>query len=90
MAEKTHDYVVIVAGGKGLRMGSDTPKQFLCVGGKPILMRTIERFAAYSKELRVILVLPEHQTNIGTSCAANMPSACLTPSWPEVRRASTR
>lgn len=62
MAEKTHDYVVIVAGGKGLRMGSDTPKQFLCVGGKPILMRTIERFAAYSKELGVILVLPEHQT----------------------------
>ena len=32
--------VIIVAGGKGLRMGSDIPKQFLILGGEPILMRT--------------------------------------------------
>ena len=38
------DYVIIVAGGKGLRMGSDIPKQFLPIGGKPVLMRTLERF----------------------------------------------
>ena len=31
--------VIIVAGGKGLRMGSDLPKQFLPVGGKPVLMQ---------------------------------------------------
>ena len=48
------DYVIIVAGGKGLRMGGETPKQFLCIGGKPILMRTIERFRAYSDELNII------------------------------------
>ena len=35
------DYIIIVAGGKGLRMGTDIPKQFLEVGGKPILMHTI-------------------------------------------------
>lgn len=35
-------YVIIVAGGKGLRMGSDLPKQFLPVGGKPVLMHTLE------------------------------------------------
>ena len=35
------DYIIIVAGGKGLRMGSDIPKQFLPIGGKPVLMRTI-------------------------------------------------
>lgn len=55
------NYVIIVAGGKGLRMGSDTPKQFLPIGGKPVLMRTIERFYQYSKELSVIVVLPREQ-----------------------------
>ena len=50
-----------MAGGKGLRMGSDVPKQFLPIGGKPVLMRTIERFHAYSKDLQIILVLPEAQ-----------------------------
>ena len=55
------DYVIIVAGGKGLRMGSDIPKQFLPIGGKPVLMRTLERFREYTKELNIILVLPEAQ-----------------------------
>ena len=55
------DYVIIVAGGKGLRMGSDIPKQFLPIGGKPVLMRTIERFRAYAEDLQIILVLPEAQ-----------------------------
>ena len=55
------DYVIIVAGGKGLRMGSDIPKQFLPIGGKPVLMRTLERFRAYSEALQIILVLPEAQ-----------------------------
>lgn len=55
------DYIIIVAGGKGLRMGTDIPKQFLEVGGKPILMHTIERFASYDEKLQIILVLPHEQ-----------------------------
>ena len=55
------DYVIIVAGGKGLRMGSDIPKQFLPIGGKPVLMRTLERFREYSLALQIILVLPKAQ-----------------------------
>lgn len=55
------DYVIIVAGGKGLRMGSDIPKQFLPIGGKPVLMRTLERFRAYDEALQIILVLPKAQ-----------------------------
>ena len=55
------DYVIIVAGGKGLRMGGEIPKQFLPIGGKPVLMRTLERFREYSKDLQIILVLPESQ-----------------------------
>jgi len=55
------DYIIIVAGGKGLRMGSDIPKQFLPIGGKPVLMRTLERFRSYDANLQIILVLPEAQ-----------------------------
>ena len=60
---KSEEFVIIVAGGKGLRMGSDIPKQFLPIGGKPVLMRTLERFRAYSEALQIILVLPETQQN---------------------------
>lgn len=55
------DYIIIVAGGKGLRMGSDIPKQFLPVAGKPILMHTLQRFRDYSENLQIILVLPKAQ-----------------------------
>lgn len=58
---KSEEYVIIVAGGKGLRMGSDIPKQFLPIGGKPVLMRTLERFREYSPTLQIILVLPKAQ-----------------------------
>jgi len=55
------EYVIIVAGGKGLRMGGEVPKQFLPVGGLPVLMRTLLRFREYSPELQIILVLPKSQ-----------------------------
>ena len=42
-------------------MGADIPKQFLPIGGKPVLMRTIERFREYSKDIQIILVLPKTQ-----------------------------
>lgn len=54
-------YVIIVAGGKGLRMGADIPKQFLPVGGLPVLMRTILAFREFDPGMKVILVLPRHQ-----------------------------
>ncbi len=55
------DYVVIVAGGKGLRMGSSVPKQFLPINGLPVLMQTIKRFREYDNSLNIILVLPKEQ-----------------------------
>ena len=54
-------HVIIVAGGKGLRMGGDIPKQFLPVGGKPVLMRTIEAFYSFDPSIHIILVLPVSQ-----------------------------
>ncbi len=54
-------YVIIVAGGKGLRMGTDIPKQFLPIGGKPVLMHTIETFFTYDADMEIIVVLPVDQ-----------------------------
>ncbi|GHU62974.1 2-C-methyl-D-erythritol 4-phosphate cytidylyltransferase [Bacteroidia bacterium] len=53
--------VIVVAGGKGLRMGGDLPKQFMPVCGKPVLMHTIQAFYDYDTQIRIILVLPENQ-----------------------------
>lgn len=64
------DYIIIVAGGKGLRMGGDIPKQFLPVGGLPVLMRTMLRFHEYSPELNIILVLPKAQQDYWHSLCA--------------------
>lgn len=55
-------YVLIVAGGRGVRMGSDLPKQFIPLAGKPVLMHTIEAFYRWDKTARICIVLPsEHQ-----------------------------
>lgn len=53
--------MIIVAGGKGLRMGNALPKQFIPIGGKPLLMHTIDVFYQYDKNMHVILVLPIDQ-----------------------------
>lgn len=51
--------VVIVAGGKGTRMGANTPKQFLLLNGVPILMHTIQAFLRWDKNAEIVLVLPK-------------------------------
>ncbi|MBA4145751.1 MAG: 2-C-methyl-D-erythritol 4-phosphate cytidylyltransferase [Cytophaga sp.] len=53
------EYAIIVAGGKGTRLKSSVPKQFLLLAGQPILLHTIEAFYRYSEKITVILVLPE-------------------------------
>jgi 2-C-methyl-D-erythritol 4-phosphate cytidylyltransferase len=54
-------YALIVAGGSGSRMNSELPKQFLPVGGIPVLVHTLKRFADYSSDIKIILVLPEKE-----------------------------
>lgn len=56
-------YILIVAGGKGVRMGSGIPKQFLMLCGKPVLMHTLEVFYSYDHSINIILVLPQEQQN---------------------------
>lgn len=55
------DYLIVVAGGKGLRMGGDVPKQFQLLGGLPILMHTLNRMSKAAPQATLILVLPEQQ-----------------------------
>jgi len=54
-------YIIIVAGGSGTRMGSATPKQFLELLGQPILMHTIQKFHHCIPSGEIILALPENE-----------------------------
>jgi len=51
--------VIIVAAGRGKRMGTDTPKQFLLLKSKPILMHTITCFYKYDPSIEIVVVLSE-------------------------------
>lgn len=53
-------YGVILAGGQGTRMGnSDKPKQFLEVGGRPVLIHTVEKFAVNPDFYQIIVLAPK-------------------------------
>lgn len=54
---------IIVAGGKGARMLSTIPKQFIEIQGKPILMHTLEIFNKYDVNQEIVVVLPEEQVD---------------------------
>ena len=62
---QTSKIAVIVAGGVGVRMGADQPKQFLELDGKSILERTIETFLRSYADMQVILVLPQAHLEAG-------------------------
>lgn len=54
-------YIIVVAGGKGTRMGGEKPKQFQELCGKPVVMTTLERLHTIDPTIQFILVLPaEH------------------------------
>jgi 2-C-methyl-D-erythritol 4-phosphate cytidylyltransferase len=52
-------YAIVVAGGSGTRMQSVVPKQFIPIGGLPVLMQTLKRFIDYPEAIEIILVLPK-------------------------------
>lgn len=54
-------YVIITAGGSGVRMQAPLPKQFMLLAGRPVLMHTIEAFLRLSFQVHIILVLPRNQ-----------------------------
>ena len=84
------EHVIIVAGGKGLRMGADLPKQFLPVGGRPVLMHTLRTFHQYNPLIHIVLVLPTLIKPTGTTCVSNITLRCRTPLPMEAKLVSTR
>ena len=56
--------VIIVAGGRGKRMKSDTLKQFLPIYGFPVLMHTVKKFYRHDNSIRIIIVLPKTQIKL--------------------------
>lgn len=55
----TNKAAILVAGGKGTRMGGSVAKQYLPVAGQPVLMRTLSVFYIVDPSTDLILVLPE-------------------------------
>jgi len=53
-----HRYLIVVAGGRGVRMGADLPKQFLLLAGRPLIFHTVSRFTDYDPGMEIIIVLP--------------------------------
>ena len=77
---------IIVAGGSGTRFGAELPKQFLELGGKPILMRTISAFGGGASDRtaisafeggfsEVIVTLPEGQMDLWRELCERYPVA---------------
>ena len=53
-------YGVILAGGHGSRMGNmDKPKQFLEVGGRPVIIHTVEKFVVNPEFEKIIVLVPK-------------------------------
>ncbi len=65
-----HTGVVIVAGGSGRRMGAALPKQFLLLGGLPVLAHTIRNFAKALPGAPIVVVLPADRVDFWRDYAA--------------------
>lgn len=54
-------YVIFTAAGSGTRMKAAEPKQFLLLGGLPVLHRSIFAFVDACPDVKVVTVLPKNQ-----------------------------
>lgn len=62
---------LVVAGGKGTRMGGVISKQYLPIGGKPVIMHTLEKFHKTDPEIFLILVLPANDFTFWRTCCVD-------------------
>lgn len=65
------EYALIVAGGKGTRIRSTIPKQFMKLGGRPVILHTIDAFLRYSETITIILVLPPDDIETWTEISSS-------------------
>lgn len=69
-----YKYAIVVAGGSGTRMGTETPKQFLLLNGKPILWHSIKAFTDAYADIEIILVLPTLYIQEGEKLSKDFPA----------------
>ena len=72
--------VVIVAGGSGRRMGASLPKQFMLLGGIPVVARTINTFSEALPNADIVVVLPEEHIALWRNLASRFdvaPHRCV-------------
>ena len=72
--------VVIVAGGSGKRMGASLPKQFMLLGGIPVVARTINTFSEALPNADIVVVLPEEHISLWRNLASRFdvaPHRCV-------------
>lgn len=68
-------WAIVPAGGSGLRMGTETKKQYLKIGGKSILLRTIEMLSAHSSIDKIVIAVPADDIERVTGDIRKSPSA---------------
>ena len=69
--------VIVVAGGQGVRVGSELPKQFMHLGGRPMLMHTIDLFHRYDSNIDIVVGLVEKY--MFSPCQDDHPDRTITP-----------
>lgn len=82
--------VVIVAAGRGLRLGGSVPKQFLDVGGRTILQRTVESFDRHPSIDEIVVVLPSDLVAEGGERVGRTTRPCRFVAGGERRQDSVR
>ena len=82
--------VIIVAAGRGQRLGGPVPKQLLDLGGRSILQRSVAAFDAHPATVRLVVVLPRDLVAFGPSLVGPTEHPCQCVAGGERRQDSVR
>lgn len=70
------DYLLLVAGGTGTRMGTELPKQFIRIAGQPVIYHTIKKFLSAEKDINIVIAIhPQWVNEIRSVVKNNFPEA---------------
>ena len=82
--------VIIVAGGRGQRVGGATPKQLLDLGGRTVLQRSVAAFDGHPSVTNVVVVLPIDMVASGAELVGTTARGCVFVAGGERRQDSVR
>ena len=82
--------VIIVAAGRGQRLGGDRPKQFVDLGGRTMLRRSVDAFDRHPDVAEIVVVLPAELVADGASLIGATSRSCRVAAGGERRQDSVR